>query len=67
MLLNDILQLVVLLDNYTTIGPSDRDSNLKNFFNSLNSVYPFRKEDRRNSEEIGQYFHFYFFIWLNFH
>ena len=32
MLLNDILQLVVLLDNYTTIGPSDRDSNLK-FFN----------------------------------
>ena len=32
MLLNDILQLVVLLDNYTTIGPSDRDSNLKFFF-----------------------------------
>ena len=32
MLLNDILQLVVLLDNYTTIGPSDRDSNLKFFY-----------------------------------
>ena len=31
MVLNDILQLVVLLDNYTTIGPSDRDSNLKFF------------------------------------
>ena len=54
MLLNDILQLVVLLDNYTTIGPSDRDSNLKNFFYLFNIQYI-------HFEEIEQYFHFYFF------
>ena len=45
--------------NYTTIGPSDQDSNLKFFLASLNSVcIHFGKK----SEEIEQYFHFYFFI-----
>ena len=39
MLLNDILQLVVLLDNYTTIGPSDRDTNLKKYFYLFNIQY----------------------------
>ena len=53
-------------DNYTTIGPSDQDSNLQKFFDiiiSLNSVcYSFWKK----KEEIGHSFIFNFFLLLNF-
>ena len=62
MWINDRIEIILLLDNHTTIGPDDQDTNPQFF---LISIILFNKlwhsEDRKN-EEIGQYF---IFIFLN--
>ena len=56
------------LDNYTTIGPSDQDSNLKKkiFLTSVNSVYiRFGKKSEEIQKKLDNIFIFIFLL-LNF-
>ena len=54
------------LDNYTTIGPSDQDSNLNFFLTSVNSVYiRFGKKSEEIQKKLDNIFIFIFLL-LNF-
>ena len=56
--------LKCFFDNYTTIGPSDQDSDLQIFLTLIISLNIYCDSQEEKLEEIGRYYFFYYSVKL---